>query len=411
MIPKLGKFGFAISVLVTSLGLFYHYVMLIAGTIRLSRKTVSLVECSLNYRFAIAIPAHNEEQVISSTVTSLKSMQYPSSLYDIHVVADHCKDATAEIAASSGAIIHVRNHGQRGRKGYALTWLISLLLEYPVQYDAIVVFDADSSIDPDYLKVVTQKLADGAMVVQGQHVILNPDDSLFTAFADLDMRLNNLIRNQAKENLGLSARLMGDGMCFHREILLRHPWVGDNSLTEDREYGISLTCKGIRIHYAAEAMSYGQAAGVRYDASNQRQRWYGGAYQLQRRYFVSLLKTFWHKRDLSALDRWLELYMPPFSVLTLLATSMVGIVGVLRVLKKVDKVFFAYNLTLFILTGLFPLFVLLIERVPLRRYLVLVFGPFYALWRLRISLLVRIKGEQIDWVRTRRREELPLNRI
>ena len=39
--------------------------------------------CSNNNRFAITIPAHNEEVSIGKTVQVLKKLDYPSELYDI----------------------------------------------------------------------------------------------------------------------------------------------------------------------------------------------------------------------------------------------------------------------------------------------------------------------------------------
>src|SRR5215467_13016124 len=43
-------------------------------------------------RFAIAIPAHDEASVIGSTVDRLHHLDYPTELFTIHVVADHCSD-------------------------------------------------------------------------------------------------------------------------------------------------------------------------------------------------------------------------------------------------------------------------------------------------------------------------------
>ena len=187
-------------------------------------------------------------------------MAYPAGRFDVHVVADHCSDDTAAVAEAAGATVHVRGDEPRGRKGYAVDWLIRRLLADPRRYDAIAIFDADSQVDAGFLSAVAHRMADGARVVQGRHVIGNPGVSLFAALADADMRLNNRIRNQAKENLGLSARLMGDAMALRRDVLEQHPWLEAGSLTEVRAYGIYLVTQGVRIRFAADALSYGQAA-------------------------------------------------------------------------------------------------------------------------------------------------------
>ncbi len=218
-----------------AIGLAYLYFLLLAG----GRRAVWFgVPAAQPLRLAIALPAHNEEGVIGASVRRLLQADYPPEAFDVHVVADYCSDSTAAAARDAGAIVHERSEGPRGRKGYALGWLFQRLLDDRRAYDAIVVFDADSRVDPAFLQHASAALRSGSRVIQGRHVISNPDASTFSALADADMRLNNRIRNQAKSNLGLSARLMGDAMVFHRSVLEEHPWLAASSLAEDREYGI-----------------------------------------------------------------------------------------------------------------------------------------------------------------------------
>jgi len=101
-------------------------------------------------------------------------------------------------------------------------------------------------------------LSEGHRVLQGRHVIITPQSNRFSGLADVDMRLNNLLRNKAKCNLGLSARLMGDAMCFASEVIRGYGWHAD-SLGEDREYGLYLLAQGIKTIYVHEAVSFGQA--------------------------------------------------------------------------------------------------------------------------------------------------------
>src|SRR4029078_4447629 len=75
-------------------------------------------------RFLILVPAHNEEQLIPSLLANLQQLDYPPSLYSIHVVADTCTDRTAELACQGGAGVHERIDSVRRGKGYALQWLI-----------------------------------------------------------------------------------------------------------------------------------------------------------------------------------------------------------------------------------------------------------------------------------------------
>src|SRR5215471_6383335 len=49
-------------------------------------------------RFAVLVPAHNEEVLIGRLLHSLALLDYPRERLDICVVADNCSDSTAAIA-------------------------------------------------------------------------------------------------------------------------------------------------------------------------------------------------------------------------------------------------------------------------------------------------------------------------
>ncbi len=386
---------------IVGLGLLYHYVLLTTGGSP-HRSAAHGVSSEDFLHFAVAVPAHNEESVIGATVARLRQMDYPKGQFDVHVVADYCSDATAQTARSAGAIVHERSEGPRGRKGYALAWLLARLLHSPRHYDAVVIFDADSQVASNFLSLMNRARAAGAQVAQGRHVIANPAASVFSALADADMRLNNRIRNQAKENLGLSARLMGDGMCFRREILETYPF-GARSLTEDREYGVYLATRSVRVRFVPEAISVGQATARWRDATGQRLRWYGGAFELQKRYLGPLLASVWKNRSLDALDHALELSLPPFSALSVLAGGLVifqTVLGMHRVSSS-----FALSALLAIMAFVYPFWGLLAERAPWRSFCALIYGPIYAAWRVWLGLVVRARRGRVPWIRTRRAEE------
>lgn len=54
------------------------------------------------HRFAIVVPAHDEEKGLAATIANLRSLDYPPHLFDIVVVADNCTDRTAEVAKGFG---------------------------------------------------------------------------------------------------------------------------------------------------------------------------------------------------------------------------------------------------------------------------------------------------------------------
>lgn len=393
---------FAFSAVIAA-GLAYHYFLLVAGQERKPSRFDDAAAPGL--RFALMSPAHNEQDVIGATVQRLRQLDYPSELFDVHVVADHCTDNTAAVAEAAGALVHVRTDEPRGRKGYAVDWLIERLLADPRRYDAIVIFDADSRVDPQFLLAVQPLLAAGAQVVQGRHVIANPGSSRLSALADADMRLNNRIRNQAKENLGLSARLMGDAMVFRRQVLEQHPWIGAQSLTEDRDYGIYLATQGVRIRYTPDASSSGQAVTRWQEATPQRMRWYGGAFDLQRRYLRTLWTLTWRQRSGDAFDKLLELALPPFSMLALGSVALLALHLVLVVLGIQPSSRLWWPAGLILLAGLFPFLGLIATGAPAKAYSAMLVGPFYVLWRVWIGFWVRLRYRTLSWSRTRHEEQ------
>jgi 1,2-diacylglycerol 3-beta-glucosyltransferase len=270
----------------------------------------------------------------------------------------------------------------------------------------VAVFDADSLVDPGFLAAVVGHLRDGKQVLQGQHIIHNPRDSLLAAMAAVDMRLNNRLRNQSRSNLGFSCRLMGDAMVFDARLLRDHGWP-TASLNEDREYGYELLLRGIWASYVPEARSYGQAASTWRQAEPQRLRWYREVPAMQRRYAGPLITGALRSRSLALLDGAVELLMPPYSFLVAVSAINLALVVALSLLLPLVSGLLGVAASLCMLGAwlLYPVLGLCIDRAPAWAYRALLLGPAYVAWRLWISVLVRLRGDRIGWVRTQRREE------
>src|SRR5947209_7966724 len=54
-------------------------------------------------RFAVVIPANNEEAGIAETLQSCRDLDYPPDLFRVVVIADNCSDGTAGIARKHDA--------------------------------------------------------------------------------------------------------------------------------------------------------------------------------------------------------------------------------------------------------------------------------------------------------------------
>jgi 1,2-diacylglycerol 3-beta-glucosyltransferase len=383
-----------VALLVVLFAVSYLLVLALAST----REPSAVAWREPSTRFAIAIPAHDEASVIAATVIRLHSLEYPAELFAVHVVADHCSDETAELARQAGAIVHERNHGPRTGKGAALAWLFERMLDD--QCDAVVVFDSDTKVEVDFLRVMDARLAQGAQVVQGQHIIRNPESGWFPALTWAMFLVDNRIQNLGRSNLGWSAKNMGDSICFRADILRRLGW--GEGLTEDYQFRQRLLLAGIMISYDPFAKGYGEAPGTWAQARAQRARWLRGTQMASRQLAGRLLVEAIQRHDLALLDGALQAYLPSFSTLTVV--SVIALLAQILLARLVGPavpatLIYAWTGVCVVLVA-YPLFGLALERAPARAYFAILSGPYFILWRTWLALISRFGRKQVTWIRT-----------
>jgi cellulose synthase/poly-beta-1,6-N-acetylglucosamine synthase-like glycosyltransferase len=243
--------------------------------------------------------------------------------------------------------------------------------------------------------------------VQGRHCIVNPRDAWFAALTWAMFIVDNRFQNLGRANLGWSAKIMGDSICFRADILRHLGW--GEGLTEDYEFRQKLLLEGIKIQYEAAAIGYGEAPANWSIARAQRARWLSGTFRASRQYAREMLVNGLRRRDTALLDGALQAYLPSYSTLTLLAVSGLG----LNVLfaKWVGTLPLYLWLVLVVLLGIYPLIGLALERAPGRAYLAIWLGPLFILWRTALGVSARFRREQVKWVRTPRRASFQADRL
>jgi len=348
--------------------------------------------------FIIAIPAHDEADVIGATVQGLRTLDYPARLFSIHVVADHCSDDTATVARRAGAFVHERNEGPRTGKGAALSWLFQRVLDGGC--DAVVVFDSDTQVHPDFLRVMDARLAQGAQVIQGQHVISNPDNGWFPALTWAMFLIDNRFQNLGRSNLGWSAKHMGDSICFRADVLRKMGW--GEGLTEDYQLRQRLLLEGIRIVYEPAAIGYGEAAHSWTQARAQRARWLRGTRDASQKFARRLLVEGFKRQEGALLDGAFQAYLPSYSTLTMI--SGFALLVQLAVNSLIGPVFsrgvFTAWAVVLSLLFVYPFIGLALEKAPLKAYLAILSGPLFILWRTWLVVIARFGSKPVTWVRT-----------
>lgn len=272
-------------------------------------------------RLDVLIPAHNESALIGRCVRSLLAQTYPSELYRIVVVADNCTDNTAAIASEAGAnLVMTRDESESRGKGRALRWAMDGLLADEPTAEAIVVIDADSVAEPDFLARLVFPFEAGAQAVQGESLLYS-SDSKGAALRVSAFLLVNRVRPMGRAVLGLPAtHLAGNGMLLARDLLMANPWEAFTS-TEDLEYSLALQSEGVKIAFAGGAVLMSPAAPNPQAAAQQQLRWEGGKVYLARTQLPRLIRRALRERRPSMLGVAFDLAVPPLGFLAVAAVG------------------------------------------------------------------------------------------
>ena len=258
-----------------SLKIFTLYFAVVAVFALLRRR--SYPAAAPQTRFAVVIAARIEETVIGNLIYSLLNQDYPAELLDVYVVPNNCTDFTEAAAAAAGAkILHCL--GPVSSKGDALHQAFAQLM--PLGYDAFLVFDADNVLEPDYLARMNDAFASGAMVCKSQTRAGNPSASAVAGCYGLYNVCFELIWNRPRAACGLSAKLVGTGFGFRREVLERLGGWNTSTIAEDAEFAAQCAKAGIRVSWVPDAVNYDEEPTSFRVSLRQRYRWCSGVMQV-----------------------------------------------------------------------------------------------------------------------------------
>ena len=388
---------FALFVL-TALLLGYQ---LLLGLLALSAKMITSFETEKSRKFAIVVPAHNEEKIISKTVYSLSGLIYPKRNYEVFVIADNCTDNTAKVASSLGATVLERTNTEKTGKGYALRWAFDQILQKHDAFDAVIVVDADSLISGNYLEVMNYYLEQGSRAIQSSDLVL-PDPGNWSVEATrIGFMLYNYVKPLGRKVLKLNMGLRGNGMCFDADLLREIPWRAW-SLIEDVEYGLNLLLNNEKIDFAPEAIVLAQMPVEAKNAESQRSRWEMGRYGIIKTYTSKFLIKSIKERSAIYFDVFLDLITPPFVNMMLIVTTILLLATLFWLLALLP----ALHILLWgvlLAVGIAYFFVgLYVSGADKNLYKSLLRLPYYIFWKIKLYMNVFRKGKAKEWIRTER---------
>jgi cellulose synthase/poly-beta-1,6-N-acetylglucosamine synthase-like glycosyltransferase len=325
-------------------------------------------------RFLVLIPAHNEAVVIGRCLEAIRADARPGDV--ALVVADRCDDATAEIARDFGALVLER--GPEEKPGRAAARQAGLEFARSLEWDAVVMLDADSVIEPGFFDSCQHALAAGADAVQARSESRR-GHSLAAEASVAAFALQGITIPRGRDRLGLSVRLRGTGMAIRRSLALAHEFRAPAS--EDLAFTLDLILDGTRCHHVETARLQSEGENRWSTFGGQKVRYEAGRMNAARAYVPRLLKRAVDHRDIAAFEAAWFLATPPFALATvsLLTGLVLAVVAQAWVLGAIYGAALL-TLALVIVIGLIQ------ARAGIRTWLALLVAPWYLAWKTIIQL-------------------------
>lgn len=270
-------------------------------------------------KFAILIPARNEEQVIGNLLESLEKLHYPKDRYEVHVLINGCTDTTEQIVLSHHC--SVIKMGKASSKGEVLKNAFTRL-KSRTDIDAFVVFDSDNLVNANFLDYVNNAISSGYDIVQGRREGKNIHDNVISSIYELFYMMQNVFYNHTRMCVHSSAIINGTGWAITRNWINEHG-LDVRTITEDLEVSAIAALLDTPIGYCHNAITYDEFPNSLSRQFHQLQRWIYGQVECMRLFEWKLLKKGLHSA--SARDQFL-LFLTPVLVLVALIVLCVGVI-------------------------------------------------------------------------------------
>jgi cellulose synthase/poly-beta-1,6-N-acetylglucosamine synthase-like glycosyltransferase len=325
-------------------------------------------------RFLVLIPAHNEERVIRRCLAAIAADRRPGDI--VLVVADRCTDATANIARTFGA--RVLERGPHEEPGRAAARQAGLEHARALDWDAVVMLDADSVISPGFFSTCERALAAGADAVQGRSES-QKGRTLATEASLAAFTLQGVTLPRGRDQLGTFVRLRGTGMAMWRDVALAHRFSAPAS--EDLFFTLDLLLDGIRCRHVDGARLRSEGTSTWNDFGGQKVRYEAGRMAAARTYLPRLVRRALRHGDLACADAALFLATPPFALAVL--SLLIGFALAWFAQAWVVTALFAGGLLALaavLVTGLIQ------AGAGARTWLALLAAPWYLAWKAVVQL-------------------------
>lgn len=358
----------AVVLLVPGLATALHLAVLSTAALLYREAAPAAVVPSV--RFLVMVPAHNEQAVLGQTLAALQRACRAGDR--VLVVADRCTDGTADIARAAGVDVLVRLPGDE--PGRAAARQAGLEHAQGLAWDAIVMVDADSIVEPFFFDACERALSSGSPALQARSEAAHGAGLIAQAYLAA-FALQGVTVPRGRDRLGLSVRLRGTGMVLRRDLVAQARFRG--AASEDLFYSLDLCLQGTSPRHVDSARLRSANVGTWRAASDQRVRYETGRVLAAKEFLPALLR----RHSAASLEAAWHLATPPIALavfVLLLGTALAAAAGCAPLA--------AAGMTGLALLTWSVVLALVIAQVPLRTWLALLAVPAYLLWKLPVQL-------------------------
>ncbi|MDX1956251.1 MAG: glycosyltransferase [Chitinophagaceae bacterium] len=296
--------------------------------------------------FGIIVTAHEDTRFIDPIVRSLLQQHY--STFHIYVVADQCDPARLPIYPGLPVSI-LRPEQAINSKVKSIRYAIG---QFVRRHQALVIFDVDNLVHPDFLKEVNHLFQQGYKAVQTDFRAKN----LNTPFARMDAigdLYNFFVDREARASIGLSAAIWGSGIAVDLDIYESVTY-SDDLGGFDKKLQLHIIQKAGAIGFTTKGFLYDEKISSGVALERQRTRWMSSQFK----YFKVALGLLGRSLLRLNLDHFffaLNALRPPLVIqfgLFLLVILLNMVVGQFALAGIAAGVLFLYAVSFYLIVGI-----------------------------------------------------------
>jgi len=222
-------------------------------------------------KVSVLIPAHNEEKIISKTISSMLKIDYPRSRLEVVVIDDGSSDRTYQIAKSfAGKGVQVYRK-KKGGKASALNYGLKR-----VRTDLILALDADCFLARDALKKMVGEMQDKWTMAAIPSIEVLNKVSILQKIQAIEYSFMNFFRKLTASIYALA--IAPAAVLYKTKFLRKYGGFDENTLTEDFEIGLRIVSHNFSIAHVFDSNVFTIVPAGLGELMKQRIRWAYGSF-------------------------------------------------------------------------------------------------------------------------------------